>query len=117
MKSAAPRKKAFSKFTLDEAYKQLHLERLAAWRIDFTLVKPSDAFQLHRERLQLFDVDRSEEGKKLLIDAILLEAVQHFPELKIWKGANLEGEAVCGAVDYLLTENRGYFEAPLLCVV
>jgi len=117
MKSTVPRKKAFSKFTLDEAYKQLNLKRLAAWEIAFTPIKPTAAFQLHWERLQLFDLERSEESKKLLIDAILIEAIQSFPELKIWKGANLESETAHGAADYLVTENCGYFEAPFLCVV
>ena len=117
MKSTAPRKKAFSKFTLNEAYKLLNLERLTTWEIEFEPIAPSTAFKQHLERLQLFDLERSEEGKKLLIDAILLEAIQPFPELKIWKGANLESETAHGAADYLFTENRGYFEAAFLCVV
>lgn len=117
MKSAAPKKKAFSKFTLDEAYKQLKLTQLTPWKIDFTSIAPTDAFQLHLDRLQVFDMERSEEGKKLLIDAILIEAVQPFTQLKFWKGANLESEIAHGAADYLMTEKRGYFEAPFLCVI
>lgn len=117
MKSTVPKKKAFSKFTLDEAYKQLKLTQLTPWKIDFTLIAPTDAFQLHLDRLQVFDMERSEEGKKLLIDAILIEAIQPFTQLKFWKGANLESEIAHGAADYLMTEKRGYFEAPFLCVV
>lgn len=117
MKSTAPKKKAFSKFKLDEAYKQLNLTQLTAWKITFEPVPPSDAFQTHLDRLQVFDLERSEEGKKLLIDAILIEAIQPFTQLKFWKGANLESEIAHGAADYLMTGKRGYFEAPFLCVI
>jgi hypothetical protein len=117
MKSSTTKKKAFSKFTLDEAYKQLKLERLTPWTIDFVAIAPTEAFQFHLDRLQAFDLERSEEGKKLLIDAIFLEAIQPFKRLKIWKGANLTSEVAHGAADYLVTENRGYYEAPFLCVV
>jgi hypothetical protein len=117
VKSTAPKKKAFSRFKLDEAYKHLNLIQLTPWKINFTPTAPSDAFQLHRDRLHVFDVDRSEEGKKLIIDAILIEALQPFNPLKFWKGANLESEIAHGAADYLMTENRGYFEAPFLCIV
>ena len=37
--------------------------------------------------------------------------------LKIWKGAALESQDLIGQADYLLTQRRGYVEAPLLCVV
>ncbi len=117
MVTSVPKKKAFSKFTLAEAYKQLKLERVMAWTIDFTPVLPTEAFQIHLQRLQAFDIQRSEEGKKLLIDAILLEAVQDFKTLKFWKGVYFEGLNSQGAADYLMTENRDYFEAPLLCVI
>lgn len=116
-KSTAPKKKAFSKFTLNEAYKELKLTQLTPWKISFTPIAPSDAFQLHLDRLRVFDLERSEEGKKLLIDAILIEAVQPFTQLKFWKGASLESEIAHGAADYLMTEKRGYFEAPFFCVI
>jgi hypothetical protein len=117
MTISTPKKKAFSTFTLAEAYKQLGLDRLTAWAIEFTPIAPTEAFQVHLQRLQAFDMQRSEEGKKLLIDAILLEAIQAFPHLKFWKGAYFEGPNSQGAADYLMTANRDYFEAPLLCVI
>lgn len=83
MTTKTPKKKAFSRFTLGEAYKQLSLTHLIPWTIDFSPVAPTDAFQLHLERLQAFDIQRSEEGKKLLIDAILIEAIQDFKRLKL----------------------------------
>ena len=107
-----PKKKAFSRFTLSEAYKQLSLTQLIPWAIEFSPVSPTEAFQMHLERLQAFDIQHSEEGKKLLI-----EAIQAFKPLKFWKGANLESDVAHGAADYLLAENRGYLEAPFLCVI
>jgi hypothetical protein len=112
-----PRRKAFSKFTLAEAYKQLGIDNLIPWEVSFTPVAPTAAFQIHMQRLQAFDLQRSEEGKKLLIDAILLEAIQGFEMLKLWKGAAFEAPFAHGTADYLMTENKGYFEAPLLCVI
>lgn len=85
--------------------------------IEFGPVAPTEAFQIHLERLQAFDIQRSEEGKKLLIDAILIEAMQDFKRLKFWKGANLESDVAPAAADYLLAENCGYLEAPFLCVI
>ena len=117
MKSIAPKKKAFSRFKVDEAFKQLKLTQLTPWKIDITPIAPTAEFQNHLDRLQFFDLERSEEGKKLLIDAILIEAVQPFKQLKFWKGANLESKVAHGAADYLMTEQRRYFEAPFLCVV
>jgi hypothetical protein len=35
----------------------------------------------------------------------------------VWKGAYLEGETVCGNVDYLIAERRAYLEAPFVCVI
>jgi len=117
MKSIAPKKKAFSRFKVDEAFKQLKLTQLTPWKIDITPIAPTAEFQNHLDRLQFFDLERSEEGKKLLIDAILIEAGQPFKQLKFWKGANLESEVAHGAADYLMTEQRRYFEAPFVCVV
>ncbi|NJL48384.1 MAG: hypothetical protein HC929_14020 [Leptolyngbyaceae cyanobacterium SM2_5_2] len=117
MVTSVPKKKAFSKFTLAEAYKQLGLERVVPWHMEFAPVSPTDAFRVHLQRLQAFDMQRSEEGKKLLIDAILLEAVQDFKTLKFWKGVYFEGPNSQGTADYLMTGNRDYFEAPLLCVI
>lgn len=56
MAVSASKKKVFSKFTLAEAYKQLGLERLSAWAIDYTPISPTEAFQIHLQRLQAIDV-------------------------------------------------------------
>ena len=73
MKTTAPKKKAFSRFKLDEAYRLLQLKHLTPWPIEFVAIVASDAFRPHQERMQVFDLQRSEEGKKILIDAILIE--------------------------------------------
>jgi hypothetical protein len=69
-----------------------------------------------RWSLLVFDLKRSEEGKKIIIDLVFVEALQLFPSLKAWKGEKLESETAKGAADYLITRNIDYAEAPMLCV-
>lgn len=111
-------KKGFSKFTRKEVFEYLGITHLANWHIEAASIAPSAEFQTHLERITCFDLEGSEEGKKLIIDAILTEAIQPFKhKLKIWKGASLEGEIAQGEADYLITPNKGYFDTPFLCVV
>ena len=109
----------FSKFRLDTAYKALNLRRLNPWdNQKFKEIQPSNTFQNYLKRLhQSFDLERSEESKKLIIDLIFVEATTDFPNLKVWKGGALESAIARGAADYLITENIGYISAPMLCVV
>jgi len=109
-------KKPFSKFKLKDAYQQLNLKRLQPWTLEYTVIQPSEDFQKQYQRFQVFDLKRSEEGKKIIIDLVFVEVLQAFPRLKIWKGETLESDAAHGAADYLITENFDYAEAPLLCV-
>lgn len=110
------RKKNFSSFKFRDAFKQLNLTQLTPWSIEFTPA-PSNFFQQHLQRLNRFALTTSEEAKKLIIDAILTEAIQAFERLKIWKAATLESDTLIGEVDYLIAQNRAYLEAPLLCIV
>ena len=111
-------KKAFSKFTRKEVFEYLGITHLTEWSVEFEPIVPSQDFQTHFERITCFDLEGSEEGKKLVIDAILVEAIQPFKQnLKIWKGAALEGDIAQGEADYLVTPNKGYFDNPFLCVV
>jgi hypothetical protein len=112
-------KTPFSKFRLDTAYKVLNLRRLTPWKNQrFEDVQPSNIFQNYLKRLhQSFDLERSEESKKLIIDLILVEATTDFPNLKVWKGGALESAIARGTADYLITENMGYISTPMLCVV
>ena len=111
-------KKAFSKFTRKEVFEYVGITHLVDWSIEFKSIAPSHDFQIHLERITCFDLEGSEEGKKLMIDAILTEAIQPFKQtLKIWKGATLEGDIAQGEADYLITPNKGYFDSPFLCVI
>ena len=112
-----PKKKPFSSFSYRDAFKQLNLTQLAAWQSDMFPVPASGFFQEHMQRLQCFDLSSSEESKKLIIDAILAEAIQTFKHLKIWKGAALESDIATGEADYLISEHKAYLEAPFVCIV
>lgn len=111
------RKKSFSSFTYKEAFKHLGITELQRWSLSATPVPISDFFRQRLERLQRFDLESLEISKSLLIDAICEEGLEGFDRLKVWKGAYLEGEKVCGNADYLIAERRGYLEAPYVCVI
>lgn len=68
-------KKAFSKFTPKEVFEYLGIIQLTAWTIKAEPITPSVEFQTHLDRIACFDLEGSEEGKKLVIDAILTEAI------------------------------------------
>ena len=111
-----PKKKPFSKFNLQDAYTQLKIESLHHWDLVILSIQASVDFQRQYQRFQVFDLKRSEEGKKIIIDLIFVEALQNFPNLKAWKGEKLESESARGAADYLITRKMDYAEAPMLCV-
>jgi len=117
-KTSRQKRKNFSSFNLTEAYKHLGIEEILPWSLTEIAIPPSDFFQQRLVRLQRhFDLRSCEESKKLLIDAFCEEALESFPRLKIWKGANLESDTTVGVADYLVAEHRGYLESPFLCVV
>ncbi|WP_121968437.1 hypothetical protein [Leptolyngbya sp. BC1307] len=60
---------------------------------------------------------QSDDGKLLLIDAICEEWLQGTRRLKILKGAYLDGENVCGNVNYLIAERCVYLVNPFGCVI
>ncbi|NJO41411.1 MAG: hypothetical protein HC865_12415 [Cyanobacteria bacterium RU_5_0] len=111
------KKSSFSSFSLMQAYKQLNLTKLTSWTIQTKPLAPSEFFEQRLERLKRFDLRIYEESRKLLIDAICEEGLQGFTRLKIWKGASLETNTVAGYVDYVVTDDRDYLEAPFLCIV
>jgi hypothetical protein len=117
-KSPKPKKKKFSSFKKAEAFQALGLIDLIPWEFDASAIVPSAFFQEHLKRLnQQFDLESYEESKKLLIDALCSEAMEPLHQLKIWKGAQLEGENAAGYVDYLVGERRRYLTPPMLCIV
>jgi len=110
-------RKNFSRFKIDEAFKQLGVNELIRWTIDFQALEPSVFFQTRLQRLEHFDLSISEKAKELLIDAICEEVIQQYAQLKIWKEAPLKTDTLTGFVDYLVTEKKAYLDSPLLCVV
>jgi hypothetical protein len=115
--SVQERKRSFSSFTYKEAFKQLGIVVLERWSIDAEPVPISDFFRQRLERLQRFDLESLEVSKTLLIDAICEEGLEGFDQLKVWKGAYLEGEKTCGNADYLIAQRRAYLETPFVCVI
>lgn len=111
------KKKNFASFTYQEAFKKLNLTELLPWEISVESVEPSEFFQERLQRLECFDLQRYEESKKLLIDALCEEAIQPYKRLKIWKGAALQSDVTNGNVDYVIAERKAYLEAPFLCIV
>ncbi len=111
------KKRNFSSFNLDEAYREINVKKLSDWKVDFQPIKLSDFFHEKMKRLKVFDLKRNEASKTLVIDAFLEEALQAHSNLKAWKEAVLEGESLNGIADYLLTENLDYFGNPFLCTV
>jgi hypothetical protein len=45
-----------------------------------------------------------------------VEIVPLHPGLKVWKAAPLETDTLTGVADYLVSADRAYLAAPLLCV-
>lgn len=110
-------KKNFSSFNWTSAFKELGIEVLLRWEVEFQPQPPSDYFKERWRRLEVFDLTNSERAKELLIDAIIEEVIQPYRKLKIWKAAPLESDDLIGQADYLAAPRRAYLEAPLLCVV
>ncbi|RKZ38701.1 MAG: hypothetical protein DRQ49_13605 [Gammaproteobacteria bacterium] len=114
-----PRKKRFSDFNLEEALTLVGLNQLKKWSLDEVAPRRlSKLFQQLRHKLEShFDLSLSEAAKSMLIDAILLEAMDRFESIKIWKEANLQTDKTIGVVDYLIAPQGVVYQTPLLCVI
>jgi hypothetical protein len=93
------------------------VSQIKRWALSAPSVPISDFFEQRLARLQRFDLETLEVSKTLLIDAICEEGLEGHDRLKVWKGAYLEGENVCGNANYLIAERRAYLEAPFVCVI
>jgi hypothetical protein len=112
------RRKRFSRFNLRDALMMIGTHPLKEWSFDVHPIQSSAHYQQTVTKLKSnFDLSRSEAAKSLLIDAILMEAVDSFDELKIWKGTLLQTESLTGVVDYLIAPQGTVYQSPLLCVV
>lgn len=112
------RKKRFSGFNLPEALSIIGVNQIKEWYFDIIPRSPSIHYQQTVAKLKLhFDLSLSEAAKSLLIDALLLEAIDDFKELKIWKEASLQTDALTGTIDYLVAPQGKVYQSPFLCVV
>lgn len=112
------RKKRFSGFNLPEALSIIGVNQIKEWYFDTIPRSPSIHYQQTVAKLKLhFDLSLSEAAKSLLIDALLLEAIDDFKELKIWKEASLQTDVLTGTIDYLVAPQGKVYQSPFLCVV
>jgi hypothetical protein len=100
------RKKPFSSFTYREAFKHLGVTELKHWVMEAQPVPISNFFRQRLERLQRFDLESLEVSKTFIDRCLCEEGLEEFNRLKVWKGAYLEGDDVCGNADYLIAERR-----------
>lgn len=111
-------KKRFSQFTLASALALLDQRDIIHWQISFQKREPSELYLQLVDRLSKhFDLSLSESAKSLLIDAILLESITRFEQLKIWKEAKLQSDELHGVADYLIAGQGKIYQSPFLCVV
>lgn len=110
-------KRNFSSFSIDESFREVGIRKVLEWKFDYAPLELSDFFRERLRRLKKFDVSRSEDAKKLIIDAFFEEALQPFKGLKMWKSVPLNSDTLTGVVDYFVTEDIDILAEPYLCVV
>ena len=108
--------KPFTKYSLTEVYELLHLRNPIAWNIPFEPIEPSAFFHEELRRMDAFDVESSERGKEVLIDAILQEALSRRDTLKIWKEVSLKTEELSGRTEYLFAQRFRILKHPFVCL-
>lgn len=116
MRKGQAKKRNYSVMKLAEAMHLVGRESLTRWQLNAPARPPGDALQTHLQRLDVFDLESTEQAKTLLIDALFAEIVGNYPKLKIWKAETLETDTLTGVADYLIAPRRAYLATPLLCV-
>ncbi len=112
------KKQRFSQIDLRSALQIIGINELKEWQINFKPKQASGYYLTNAQKLKAhFDLSLSESAKSLLIDAILLEAIDSYSALKIWKEAKLQTEQLTGVVDYLIAGQGKVYQSPLLCIV
>ena len=94
----------------------LGVDSFAPWTIDAPPLPPSDHLREDMRRFASFDLENSEAAKLLLLDALFAEIVPRYENLKVWKSAPLESDALTGVADYVIAPKRAFLATPLLCV-
>src|SRR5882724_10809607 len=116
MNRALKQKRNYSAITLEEAMQLIGRDSFLRWQLSALPKQPSEFFTENMRRLEVFDLETSEQAKTLLIDALFAEIVPEHPNLKIWKAAVLNTDTLTGVADYLMAPHRAYLATPLLCV-
>jgi len=116
MNRAPKQKRNYSAITLEEAMQLIGRDSFLRWQLNASPKQPSEFFTENMRRLEVFDLETSEQAKTLLIDALFAEIVPAHPNLKIWKAAVLNTDTLTGVADYLMAPHRAYLATPLLCV-
>ena len=114
---AVKAKRNFSGMSLKETMILLQQSDFKLWEIDAPPRPPSAFLQEALRRFDAFNLTNSEAAKLLLIDALLVEIVPSYPNLRVWKAAVLESDTMIGVADYLIAPKRAYLSTPLLCAV
>ncbi len=110
--------KSFSQFTPKESLELVGVKEVLPWRWTGEAVEVPETLSTMIAMAEVhFDLKGSEANREVLIDLILLTAVDPFDTLRFWKEATLESSIGSGSVDYLLAHRAAFFESPLLCVV
>ena len=112
MRKGQAKKRNYSAIKLDEVMQLVGRESLIRWQLNVPARPPGDALQIHLQRLEVFDLESSEQAKTLLIDALFAEIVINYPKLKIWKAEALETDTLIGVADYLIAPRRAYLVYP-----
>ncbi len=101
----ASKKQRFSQIDLRSALQIIGINELKEWQINFTPKQASEYYLTSTQKLKAhFDLSLSKSAKSLLIDAILLEAIDSYSALKIWKEAKLQTEQLTlHSAGYLVT--------------
>ena len=115
--SRVPKQKLnYSALTLEQAMQLIGRDRLIGWQLNAAPRPPSETLQEILRRLTYFDLKASEPAKTLLIDALFVEIIPGYENLKVWKEAALSTDTLTGVADYLVAPHREYMATPLLCV-
>jgi hypothetical protein len=108
MSQAPKQKQNYSAMTLEEAMRLIGRDTLTAWHLNAPPRPPGDILQEILRRLDSFDLLSSEPAKTLLIDALFVEIVPLYPNLKVWNEAILNTDTLTVVADYVIAPKRAY---------
>lgn len=107
----------FSSVSLWAALSLLGQDDFVAWRINAPPHSPSLYLKEALPRFEAVSLTNSDAAKLVLIDALLIETVSQFSNLRLWKAAPLESDTVTGIADYLIATRKAFLSRPFLCAV